>query len=409
MTTRLLGNESTLKLMATLALGVSATLIVTAAHADSYDARPSESSTTNALGRWMSRGHGDVWVTSQGTDRLFVLRGNGALIKTVPLPDGAGPHITTFSPLGDFAYVSGMGNGDLFVFRADDRELIRTLHLGPVLTHQAKSSPDGSILFVTQIASSEVIKVAVDEAAETWNVEDKLDLAGFGVAPICTVFRDDGERAYVSLRPSGIAIVDVTTMDLIDTLETDGFVACGMIKSKKGRMVTVASSGGGGHIYRLDTVTDTLVDAGTLGAPDWHSFAVGPSEKLGLGSSPNSDEIVIVDLVSRVLCRGEWCRPNRHLPVQEQLNARNLGTIALDPTPGVGNDQPDALAVRGNTVFVSLRASGQLAIIKANRGTVSFVQLAEPAPFNDVTCGPPGPPVPGAQGGCAIHGVAVRP
>jgi hypothetical protein len=67
------------------------------------------------------------------------------------------------------------------------------------------------------------------------------------------------------------------------------------------------------------------------------------------------------------------------------------------------------MAFRGNTVFVSLRASGQLAIIKANRGTVSFVQLAEPAPFNDVTCGPEGPPVPGAQGGCAVHGVAVRP
>jgi len=31
-----------------------------------------------------------------------------------------------------------------------------------------------------------------------------------------------------------------------------------MIKSKMGAMVTVASSGGGGHIYRLDTSTDAL-------------------------------------------------------------------------------------------------------------------------------------------------------
>lgn len=409
MTTRLFRRESTLKVTAVLALGVSTTFVAAAAYADRQDERPSESSATNALGRWMPREHGDVWVTSQGTDRLFILDGDGALIETVPLPNGTGPHITTFSPLGDFAYVSGMGNGDLLVFRADDREQIRTLDLGPVLTHQAKSSPDGSILFVTQIASSEVIKVAVDEAAETWTVEGRLSLAGFGAAPICTVFRDDGERAYVSLRPSGIAIVDVPTMDLVGTLATDGFVACGMIKSKKGRMVTVASSGSGGHIYRLDTATDTLADAGTLGAPDWHSFAVGPNERLGLGSSPNSDEVVIVDLTSRVLCRAHWCRPNRRLPVQEQLTVRNLGTIALDPTPGVGNDEPDALAIRGSTVFVSLRASGQLAIIKPNRGAVSFVQLAEPAPFNDVTCGPPGPPVPGAPGGCAIHGVAVRP
>lgn len=409
MTTRLPGNESTLKLMAALALGVSATLIVTAACADGYFARPSESSMTNAPWKWMFREHGDVWVTSQGTDRLFILRGDGARIGTVPLPQGAGPHITTFSPSGDFAYVSGMGNGDLFVFRADDRELIRTLDLGPVLTHQAKSSPDGSVLLVTQIASSEVIKVAVDEEAETWGVESRLSLAGLGAAPICTVFRDDGARAYVSLRPSGIAIVDVPTMSLVGTLSTDGFVACGMIESKQGRIVTVASSGGGGHIYRLDTVTDTLADAGTLGAPDWHSFAVSPNEKVGLGSSPNSDEIVMVGLPTRVLCRWPWCRPHGHLPIHQQPTARNLGTIALDPTPGVGNDEPDALAFRGNTVFVSLRASGQLAIIKANRGTISFVQLAEPAPFNDATCGPPGPPVPGAPGGCAVHGVAVRP
>ena len=75
------------------------------------------------------------------------------------------------------------------------------------------------------------------------------------------MFRDDGQRAYVSLRPDGIAIVDVPTMTVLGTLPTDGFVACGMIKSKQGRMVTVASSGGGGHITRLDTVSDTLTDA----------------------------------------------------------------------------------------------------------------------------------------------------
>jgi DNA-binding beta-propeller fold protein YncE len=332
--------------------------------------------------------HGELWVTSQGTDRLFIVHGEGSSIETLPLPSGAGPHITTFSPLGDFAYVSGMGNGDLFVFRAHDRQLIQTLRLGPVLTHQARSSPDGSILLVAQIATQNLIKVAVDEAAKTWTVADSLSLTALG-APICTVFRDDGQRAYVSLRPTGIAIVDVSTMMLVDVLPTDGFVACGMIKSKRGRIVTVASSGSGGHIYRLDTLTDTLTDAGTLGAADWHSFAMNRNEKLGFGSSPGSDEVIAVGL--------------------KGLNARNLGTIALDPTPGIGNDQPDALAVRGNKVFVSLRASGQLAIIKANRGTVSFLQLSPPAPFNEVTCGPPGPPTPGAAGGCAVHGVAVRP
>lgn len=301
MATRLPDNKSELKLIAALAFGLSTMIGGTTANADGCLGNPSQNS--SAPGKWMSRGRGEVWVTSQGTDRLIIVDGNGARIETVALPNGAGPHITTFSPSGEFAYVSGMGNGDLFVFRADDGALIQTLDLGPVLTHQAKSSPDGSMLFVTQIATSEVVKVTVDEATETWAVDGRLSLAGLGAAPICTVFRDDGERAYVSLRPSGIAIVDVPTMSLIGTRATDGFVACGMIKSRKGRIVTVAASGGGGHIYRLDTATDKLADAGTLGAADWHSLAIAPNERFGLGSSPNSDEIVMVGLPTGVPCR----------------------------------------------------------------------------------------------------------
>ena len=330
---------------------------------------------------------GELWVTSQGTDRLFIVHGQGASIETLLLPVGAGPHITTFSPSGDFAYVSGMGNGNLYIIRADNRQLIRTLSLGPVLTHQAKPSPDGAILLVAQIAAQKLVKVVVDAAAENWTVATSLSFVGR--APICTVFRDDGQRAYVSLRPDGIAIVDVPTMTVLSTLPTDGFVACGMIKSKQGRIVTVASSGSGGHITRLDTASDTLTDVGTLGAADWHSFALSENEKLGFGSSPASDEVILADLTTG--------------------DVSNLGAIALDPTPGAGNDEPDALAVRGDTVFVSLRASGQLAIIKANQGTASFLRLAAPAPFNEVTCGPPGPPTPGAPGGCALHGLTVRP
>jgi hypothetical protein len=331
---------------------------------------------------------GELWVTSQGTDRLFIVHGQGSSIETIPVP-GIGPHIITFSPLGDYAYVSGMKNGDLSILRADDRHVVQTLHLGPTLTHQAKPSPDGSVLLVAQLASMSLIKVAADEAAESWQVVGSLSFASLGRAPICSVFRDDGERAYVSLRPSGIAIVDVPTMTHIGTFDTDGFVACGMIKSKRGRIVTVASSGGGGHIYRLDTTTDALGDAGTLGAADWHSFNMNPNEKVGFGTSPHSDEIILADVTGPV--------------------ASVIAALPLDPTPGSGNDEPDALTVRGNTLFVSLRASGQLAIVKVNEQTVRFLQLSPPAPFNPATCGPPAPQPPTGPGGCAIHGVTVRP
>ena len=151
----------------------------------------------------------------------------------------------------------------------------------------------------------------------------------------------------------------------------------------------MASSGGGGHIYRLDTTTDTLVDAGTLGAADWHSLNMSPNEKVGFGTSPDSDEIVLADLTDSV--------------------ASPIAALKLDPTPGIGNDQPDALTVHGNTLFVSLRASGWLAIVNVNQQTTTFLRLAPPAPFSPQTCGPPAPQASTGQGGCAIHGVTVRP
>jgi hypothetical protein len=75
-----------------------------------------------------------------------------------------------------------------------------------------------------------------------------------------------------------------------------------------------------------------------------------------------------------------------------------LPALVLDATPEIGNDQPDAIAVRGNTVFVTLRASGKLAVVKANQRTVTYLDIAAPAEFNPANCA-----------GCAIHGVTVRP
>lgn len=331
-------------------------------------------------------GTGEVWVTSQGTHRLFVLHGSAGQggIETVSLPAGTGPHLINFSPGADYAYVSGMGNGNLEILRADDRQIVATLNFGPsALTHQAKPSPDGTTLLVSQIAAKKLIKVAADEAAESWTKVGELTLAQ---SPICTIFRDDGERAYVSLLPSGIAVVDITTMTLVKTLPTDGFVACGMIKNHDGKAITLASSGGGGHIYRLNTMTDELdEDLGTLGAHDWHTFAMSPNEKIGFGGVPHHDEVRLVDL--------------------QGTTATTIATLPVDGTPGTSNDQPDNMAVRGDTLYVSLRSSGKLAVVSLNDLSVRYIQLSPPTPFNPANCGPAAD-IPGS--GCAVHGVAIR-
>lgn len=222
----------------------------------------------------------EVWITSQETHRLFILGGHGTLVDTVQLRAGAAPHIITFPPSGKFAYVSGMGDGNLYVLDADSRQVMYTLGLGPTGTHQAQPSPDGVLLLVAQIATQTLVKVAVDEVTQAWTVAGSLSFAPLDKSPLCTVFRDDGQRAYVSLLPSGIAIVDVPTMTLRGTLATDGVVACGKIKSHNGSTVTIASRGGGGHIYWLDMATDAIADVGPLGAADWHSFHMRPNEQV---------------------------------------------------------------------------------------------------------------------------------
>ncbi|HLZ29444.1 MAG TPA: hypothetical protein VKV73_19170 [Chloroflexota bacterium] len=326
----------------------------------------------------------ELWVTSQGQDSEVVLSfPNGEILDRVPLPAGTQPHITTFSPSGAYAYVSGMGNGNLVVLRADDRKIVSTLQLYQAGVHQAKASPDGSTVLVSVVASKTLVRLAADENAESWTENGSLSFGPIGKAPVCTVFRDDGQEAYVSLQPDGIAIVDVPSMTIVDVLRTDGFIACGMIKTPDGASIVLASSGGGGHIYTLDLTNDQLLDRGTLGAADWHSFNMTPDGTLGFGTSPASDEVVLIDLTTQ--------------PVT------NKGTLHLTPLPGDSANQPDALGggdpVVDGVLPVSLRAAGQLALVDvASLGIQSYVPIAPPADFDHATCV-----------GCAVHGVSVRP
>ena len=333
----------------------------------------------SAAGTSATENH-EIWVTLQATDRIAILHGpeTPGAQKAIDLPAGTGPHITTFSPDGKYAYVSGMGNGDLDVIQTGARRVVNVLHLAPTATHQAKPSPNGSLLLVAQVALKSLIKVSVNEAAQTWQPGAELSFGAIGKAPICTIFSDDGQRAFVSLNPSGLAIVDVATMKLQNVLATDGFVACGMVKSTDGRRITLAAGGGGGHVYRLDTATEQLSDLGVLGAVDWHSFNMVPAGTIGFGSVPRGDELQIIDL------RGD--------------RASTLAALALDPTPGAANDQPDNIGVSGNFVYVSLRMSGKVAVVNFPKRTVRYVQVAPAVPaINPANCA-----------GCAVHGVAIR-
>lgn len=334
----------------------------------------------------------ELWVTSQGNSVIFIRNFQDlAPLDQIILPAGAGPHIITFHT-PDFAYVGGMTDGNVYIIDANTRQVMKTLNVAPTLAHQVKVSPDGATALVAIIGAKKVTKLLVDESNRTWSLDASLDIgAATGKAPVCSVFRADSRRAFISLNPSGIAIVDVPTMTYLGQIATDGFIACGMIKRDADHVV-IASSGGGGHIYTLDMNTETMTDRGMLGAASWHSFVMTPDGTRGFGTSPLSDEVIVIDLTTT--------------PVTK------LGAILFDQVPGLGNNQPDALGggepIYGNALPVGLRAAGNVAIVNAhNLELRTLVNLEPPARFNLMTCGPVGPPT--GPGGCAVHGVTPRP
>ena len=317
---------------------------------------------------------GEVWVTAQNTNALKVLLGMGG-IETVELPAGAAPHTISFSPDGSYAYVSNLGNGDLIVVRADDRQIVATLDLGATFTHMTKASPDGAVLLSANPITGILTKIAANEEVETWTPVASLNLAAAtGRGPVCVAFRSDGERAYASLfgPAGGIAIVDVPTMTLLGTLSTAGSVSgCGLANSNDGRTIFLHSAGGTGHFYRLDTWSDTLTEDtsyGPIGA-DLHGLVVTANEKTAYITARGvADEIKVLN-----------------------LNGTDVSTILVDPRPGVA-DRPDTLARKGSTLYATVRYSGQVARIKMQTGSVEYIDVAPPATT-----------------GYAVHGIAIRP
>lgn len=334
----------------------------------------------------------ELWVTSQGGNAIFIRNFEDlSPVDQITLPSGAGPHIITFHT-PDFAYVGGMTDGNVYVIDANTREVVKRFRVGPTLAHQVKVSPDGATALVAIISTKTVAKMLVDEASRSWSLGASLNIGGVtGKAPVCTVFRADSRRAFISLNPSGIAVVDVPTMTYLSQIPTDGFIACGMIKLDADHVV-IASSGGGGHIYTLDMTTERLIDRGVLGAASWHSFNMTADGTRGFGSSPLSDEVIVIDLTTT--------------PVTK------LGSILFDQVPGVGHNQPDAFGggetIYGDVLPVGLRAAGNVAVVNAHNLQLRvLVNLEPPAPFNPMTCGPVGAPT--GPGGCAVHGVTPRP
>lgn len=290
----------------------------------------------------------EYWVALQDADQIAIVTGDRVAAR-IAVPKGTQPHSIDISPSGDFAYVAGVGNGDLHVVDVAARRVVATLDLGPKGTHQARPTPGGGRLLVAQMATKQVVAVDVDESAGSWTRSGAVSVSK---EPVCTAYGDGGRTAYVSMKPDGIAVIDTAAMTVTKELETDGAVQCGLAEAPDGASIYVSSNGSGGHLYRLDVAGGALADLGLkLGAKDLHGLAVDETGVTAYLSAREDDTLKVV-----------------------ALSGGAVRTVALDRRPGQ-LDKPDQVKLDGESVLVSMRLTGDLAVVNRRTLAVRYVRL----------------------------------
>jgi len=139
-------------------------------------------------------------------------------------------------------------------------------------------------------------------------------------------------------------------------IPTGGVIGCGFAESKDGRHIYAVSPAGTGHFYRLDLLAAELTELNSaVGATDLHNLALGANEEVAYASSRGSDELLTIELATGLV----------------------LDRLPVDAT--TAPDLPDGVAVRGDTVYVTLKAAGKVAIVKANQRRVEYVDVTAPS------------------------------
>lgn len=287
----------------------------------------------------------EVWVANQALNKIQIIS-EGALVDEIDLSGVvAGPHLVDFSRSGEFAFAGGVVDGGIASIRTSDRTIVDSLMIpgAPApLVHQAMPTPDGTRLVVAHIANKTLYEVEV-AADGTLALGDHFLM--LSKAPICTVF--SGDKAYVSLASSGVAVVDLTSWTQVGSeLPTSGAVQCGMHPLPNGTFL-VSSNGGTdatvGVLYRLDPADDSLTELGPVPGADVHGLTVSSSGQRAFATARKSEV----------------------LSVMKAADGSLLRTLSLDLTLDTP-DTPDAIDYLGGKVYMTLRERGAVAIVDGN-------------------------------------------
>ena len=400
-----------------------------------------------------------VWVSGQDAGKVFITQGTSILVTfdflhgtstngtTVPvIGNGVAspkPHLIEFSPDGKFAYVSFQGalptpSGCTCVAIIDTqtRSVVTTLTIPgqAVKTTQAKSSPDGTFVIVTQVGlngtgptnQGTITRFAVDRTTNppTWTFVRQITTAPeFG--PACTEFSNGTSGTmYVDSSLSthlGVLYVDPTLTGGVTAFHpTDGDPQCGMhdpISIGGAPVVLVTDSGtplGGanphlGHIHLINTNTDAFTEASfsPFFAKNLHDNWSVQQEPIGAKTSDAASIVYGSDRDSDVLKRidmntGTISDLTMLPPVIPAGSNNCVAADGVDSPPKCGRGAIDTLDGSGDTVFAAMKETGDLAIVDGF-STQTFLHLVDPV----ASCSTKGDP--NFKKCFTVHAVRVQP
>jgi len=344
----------------------------------------------------------EIWALDQGTNKVHIY---GADLKEAARVDlGArgvkAPHMIDFTSDYAYAFIAGVGSGDVTVVRTADRAILDVVKTGP-RTHMAVVAPDDRSVVADVMGdpkkprSGALVEINIDRANNKFSLGRSLVVGSDPVvqaaadkfkdtAPICHDYTADGKFAYVTLGPGlkegGLVVLDTQRFALVKAFPPDKLkVNCGTVLTPDGKHM-IANGGGPdvGVWYALGTANHEVVKEGSSRGHDAH----------GTWVTPNGKEIW---MVNRVTSNGVV------------LDARTFEVIAelkdIGKTPDIIAMSPDS-----RFAFVTLRGPKPITAPHLAKGTQpgfavidvatrKLVKLVRPAEGNELS---------------DFHGIGVR-
>jgi len=291
----------------------------------------------------------EVWMLDQGTDLIHVLdeRGNeiveldvspdaleGRGFEHVPPGENTVPHMIDFDSEQRFAFVAATAGAATIIIDAEAKEVAEVLPTGAG-SHMAAVTPDDSAVWVAAIGATDMVEIALDLDAPSFEIVTTLDVAELlapieeanpdwrsndptidpdadfaytSYAPVCHQYSADSTEAWVTLGPAwqqgGLFVLDLDAEEVIAAWDPSEVKAnCGAVISPDGEHAVANWSGEvigpgedtDGEWYLFDADTKELLRTESAQGLDAHGVRFSPDGKRLWAANRNSDNALIIN------------------------------------------------------------------------------------------------------------------